>query len=154
MSDLASEARATYERYVATRERVTAGELGWEALAEFFTDDAVFVDPAWGRVEGLENIRQFLKESMAGLETWSFPHEWTMVDGPRVVSLWQNRLPGAGPDGAPLAAPGLSVLHYAGNGKFSYELDVLNMAHVNELIAASGWRPGPSFNMPPRKPRR
>jgi ketosteroid isomerase-like protein len=154
MSDLEAEARATYERYVAARERVMAGELGWDALADFFTEDATFIDPAWGRVEGLENIRQFLKESMAGLETWTFPHEWTLVDGPRVVSFWQNRLPGRAPDEGPLQAPGISVLHYAGNGKFSYELDVLNMVQVTELIAQSGWRPGPSFNMPPRKPRR
>ena len=84
----------------------------------------------------------------------SFPHEWTMVDGPRVVSFWQNRLPGSAPDGGPLQAPGISVLHYAGNGKFSYELDVLNMVQVAELLAQAGWRPGPSFNMPPRTPRR
>ena len=47
-----SEARETYARYVATRDRVEAGELPWSALAGFFTEDAVFVDPAWGRVEG------------------------------------------------------------------------------------------------------
>ncbi|MEL7209742.1 MAG: hypothetical protein AAGK32_16155, partial [Actinomycetota bacterium] len=46
-----AEIRATYERYVATRERIQAGELPWSALAEFFTEDAVFIDPAWGRIE-------------------------------------------------------------------------------------------------------
>ena len=154
MSDLETEARDTYSRYVATRERVMAGELGWDALAGFFTDDATFLDPAWGRVQGIENIRQFLKESMAGLEAWSFPHEWTTVDGDRVVSLWQNRLPGERADGSPYQAPGISVLRYAGGGKFSYELDVLNMIHVTELIGESGWRPAEGFNPPPRKPRR
>ena len=154
MSDLEAEARETYGRYVATRSRVQAGELPWQALADFFTDDATFIDPAWGRVQGIEEIRKFLAESMAGLEDWSFPHEWTMVDGDRVVSLWQNRLPGERADGSRYEAPGISVLRYAGGGKFSLELDVLNMVQVGELIKESGWRPTGSLNPPPRKPAR
>ena len=43
----------TLAKYVEVRNRVEAGELGWDALADFFTDDAVFVDPAWGRVDGI-----------------------------------------------------------------------------------------------------
>jgi hypothetical protein len=53
----------TYERYVSTRDRVEAGELGWQALADFFTEDATFIDPAWGRIEGRDAIRQFLGAS-------------------------------------------------------------------------------------------
>ena len=60
MAHSEQEIRATYERYVATRDRVEAGELGWDALAAFFTDDATFIDPAWGRVEGIAAIREFL----------------------------------------------------------------------------------------------
>ena len=74
------EIRAAYRRYVATRDRIEAGELGWDALAEFFTEDAVFIDPAWGRVDGLPAITKFLSESMAGLDDWSFPEAWTMVE--------------------------------------------------------------------------
>ena len=73
MAHSEQEIRATYERYVATRDRVEAGELGWDALAAFFTDDATFIDPAWGRVEGIAAIREFLVESMVGLEDWEFP---------------------------------------------------------------------------------
>jgi ketosteroid isomerase-like protein len=148
------EIEATYARYVATRDRIEAGELGWDALADFFTEDATFIDPAWGRIEGIEAIREFLVESMAGLEDWSFPHEWTLVDGNRLVTRWQNRLPGARADGTPYQAPGVSILEYAGNGRFSYEEDLLNMVHVGELIRESGWKPPASFNLPPRRPRR
>jgi ketosteroid isomerase-like protein len=148
------EIRATYERYVQTRDRVDAGELGWDALAAFFTEDAVFIDPAWGRVEGLPAIRKFLVESMAGLEDWSFPHQWTMVQGNRLVTMWMNRLAGRRPDGSYYEAPGVSILEYAGNGKFSFELDLLNMVHVSELVNECGWRPPPTFNVPPRHPRR
>jgi ketosteroid isomerase-like protein len=148
------EIRQTFDRYVATRNRIESGELPWSALAEFFTDDATFIDPAWGRVEGIAEIRKFLDESMLGLEDWSFPLEWVMVEGRRLVTMWQNRLAGRRADGSHYDAPGISVMHYAGGGKFDFEMDLLNMAHVGELIAESGWAPSGAFNMPPRNPKR
>jgi ketosteroid isomerase-like protein len=154
-TDRAAEARATYDRYVAAREAVARGERTWSSLGEeFFTEDAVFVDPAWGRVEGRAAIAAFMDESMQGLEDWSFPEAWTMAEGDRVVAMWWNRLPGERPDGRPHQAVGISVLHYAGDGRFSYESDLLNMAEVGELIAASGWQPPPTMNRPPRQPDR
>jgi ketosteroid isomerase-like protein len=145
---------ATYQRYVDTRNRVEKGELPWDALAGFFTDDATFIDPAWGRIEGIQAIRRFLVDSMAGLEDWEFPHEWAMVDGDRLIARWQNRLPGRRADGTPYQAPGYSFLRYAGGGRFSYEEDLLNMVHIGELIRESGWKPPAGFNPPPRTPRR
>ena len=144
----------TYRRYVATRDRVEAGELGWDALADFFTDDATFIDPAWGRVEGIQAIRKFLVESMAGLDDWEFPHEFATVDGNRLVARFQNRLPGRRADGSFYEAPGYSLMVYAGGGKFSFEEDLLNMVHVHELIVESGWKPSGPANVPPQKPVR
>lgn len=144
----------TYDRYVALRDRAEAGEVGWDALAEFFTDDATFIDPAWGRVVGRTAVTKFLEESMAGLEGWTFPREWTLVEGNRLVTGWQNRLPGARADGSPFQAPGVSIMLYAGDGRFSYEEDLLNMVHVTELIRESGWTPGPGFQLPPATPTR
>jgi len=153
-SHSAEEVQGAYARYLEERRRVEAGEVGWDALAAFFTDDATFIDPAWGRVEGIAAIREFLVESMAGLEDWSFPHEWTAVDGDRLVARWWNRLPGQRPDGSYYQAPGISIMVYAGDGKFSYEEDLLNMVHVGELFRESGWKPPAGFNAPPRQPRR
>ena len=154
-TDTSAEARATYDRYVAERGRAERGEIAWSELADaFFTDDAVFVDPAWGRADGREAIARFMDESMAGLEGWTFPEEFAMSDGQRVVALWWNRLEGTGPDGRALQAPGVSVMHYAGDGRFSYELDILNMAEVIEVIGAAGWTPSAAFNAPPRHPVR
>jgi ketosteroid isomerase-like protein len=148
------EIRATYTRYVETRDRVEAGELPWDALAAFFTDDAVFIDPAWGRIEGIAEIRKFLVESMKGLDDREFPHLGTMVEGDRLVARWLNRLPGRRSDGSCYEAPGYSLMIYAGDGRFSYEEDLLNMMHVNELIRESGWKPRGEFHMPPRQPVR
>jgi ketosteroid isomerase-like protein len=150
----AQEILETHEKYLAARRRAERGEVGWDALGDYFTEDAVFVDPAWGRVEGRDAILRFLRESMAGLEGWTFPQEWQMVEGDRLVTRWMNRLPGRRADGSFYEAPGISVLTYAEGGRFSREEDLLNMVHVVEVIRESGWRPGPGFNPPPRTPDR
>ncbi len=149
-----SEIRAAYDAYVDQRNKVEAGDAPWDSLGDWFTDDATFIDPAWGRVEGIAAIREFLVDSMAGLEGWTFPRQWTAVTGNCLISCWQNRLPGARTDGTPYEAPGVSIMQYAGGGKFSREEDILNMAHVIELLTESGWKPGPGFTPPPSKPRR
>ncbi len=149
-----AEVEAAHDRYLRTRDAIDAGELPWVALAQHFTEDATFIDPAWGRIQGLPAVREFLEKSMAGLEDWKFPSQWRAIEGNRVVGAWKNRLPGRRADGTFYEAQGLSILVYAGGGKFSYEEDLLNMVHIFELIAESGWTPGPRVNMPPPKPKR
>ena len=139
-----------YELYKKTRERIDAGELWWDQLRDHFTQDAVFVDPAWGRVDGIDNIVKFLEDSMRGLEDWTFPLEWMAVDGDYLITGWQNRLPGRRPDGTYYQAPGMSRLRYAGDGRFDYEQDLINMVHMLEVMKESGWKPGEGFQNPPR----
>jgi hypothetical protein len=50
--------------------------------------------------------------------------------------------------------PGLSILYYAGNGRFCYSHDMLNMTHVGQTMKAMAWKPPPGVNMPPREPNR
>lgn len=144
----------THNVFLDLRGRIVAGERPWRDLADFFTEDATFVDPAWGRIDGRENIARFFDESMLGLEDWSFPHEWEAVDGNYLITGWQNRLPGRRPDGDYWQAPGISRLLYAGEGKFSFEQDLLNMVHVFEIMKASGWKPTKKLNVPPQPPPR
>ena len=149
-----AEVRATVDRYVALRASIEAGERTWTDLAELFTDDAVYVDPAWGRIQGIEAIRAFFDESMRGLEDWRFPIRFVAVEGDEVVTVWSQVLPGRRPDGGTYEQTGVSLLRYAGDGRFDFEEDLLNMTHVLEDLAASGWRPGPGFQSPPAQPDR
>lgn len=147
------EARETYTRFVAIRDQIDIGNADWAGLADFFTDDAVYIDPAWGRQESREGIRRFFVESMAGLtgHGWSTPERWTMVDGHRLVSQW-DQVMGIRDDGSQWIAPGLSILYYAGDGLFCYSHDYLNMAQVYECLRAMDWQPPAEFTMPPRHP--
>jgi hypothetical protein len=149
------EIAATVDRYIAVRDEINAGHGTWRDLAQFFTDDAIFIDPAWGRVQGIEEMkRTVFGEAMAGLEDWDFPTEFYAITGNNVLVKWQQVLPGSKPDGSPFVQSGYSTLVYAGNGKFSYEEDLLNMTHVFEDMKASGWRPPPEMGMPPKHPNR
>jgi hypothetical protein len=142
------EIETTVKDYVATREAIERGEKTWIDLAPFFTDDAIYIDPAWGRVQGLDAIREFLVDSMRGLEDWKFPIELVAITGDDVIVKWGQILPSGH------RQSGYSNLVYAGDGKFSYDEDVLNMAHVLEDLQTSGWRPGPGFASPPANPNR
>ena len=46
-----NEAREAYQRFIKMRDDIDAGIHGWDRLADFFTEDAVYIDPAWGRWE-------------------------------------------------------------------------------------------------------
>jgi len=154
-SPIETEALATYARFVALRDEIDLGKQPWARLADFFTEDAAYIDPAWGRVEGREAIRRFFEESMAGLtgHGWSTPQNWVMAQGARVVSQWDQVL-GRREDGSPWLVPGLSILYYAGDGRFCYSHDMLNMTHVGETMRAMQWRPPGTFHAPPKHPNR
>ena len=142
------EVQEALDNYLKVRERVEAGELKWDALADCFTDDATYIDPAWGRFVGREAIVQFQRDSMTGLEGWTFPIEWITIDGNRIIIKFWNRLPGQRADGTFYQAPGFQEIIYAGNGKFSYDEDLINMVHIMEIIEESGWVPGPEVKTP------
>jgi ketosteroid isomerase-like protein len=148
------EVQASVDSYLALRDRIESGAATWLDLAEIFTDDAVYIDPAWGRIQGIDQIREFLVESMRGLEDWRFPVTFAAIDGDDVVVAWRQVLPGGRPDGRPYQQTGVSLMRYAGDGRFSFEEDLLNMAHVLEDLAESRWRPRPGFTAPPAEPDR
>ena len=155
MAHSREEVQAAVEKYIAVRDQICAGNGTWLGLAQFFTDDAVFIDPAWGRVEGIEEMKATVfGAAMVGLEEWKFPTEFSMIDGDTVVVKWSEVLPGRRADGSEYVQSGYSTLVYAGDGKFCYEEDLLNMAHVFEDMKESGFRAPPGMGMPPKEPNR
>jgi ketosteroid isomerase-like protein len=150
------EIQDTVDRYHELRRRIDAGlePENFGVLADFYTEDAVYVDSAWGRIEGREAIGRWLSESMVGLGDWKFPVEFTAIEGDNVVVKWTQIIPGQRADGSPCTQSAYSRMIYAGDGKFSYEEDLYNMAHVLEDISASGWTPTEAMNLPPEHPNR
>jgi limonene-1,2-epoxide hydrolase len=154
MAHTRDEVQQAVAAYLALRERIDAGDATWTDLAELFTDDVVYVDPAWGRLVGRAALLVFLDESMRGLDEWRFPVEFTAIDGDNVVIKWTQILPGARDDGSACTQSGVSTLVYAGDGRFSYEEDLLNMVHVFEDMKATTWQLPDDIVVPPAKPDR
>jgi hypothetical protein len=115
----------------------------------------VFIDPAWGRVEGIEEMKATVfGDAMVGLEEWKFPTEFYAIEGNNVLVKWKQVLPGRRADGSQYEQSGCSTLIYAGDGKFCYEEDLLNMVHVLADMRESGFVPPPEMGMPPKHPNR
>jgi SnoaL-like domain len=144
-----SEVRAAWGKVLATREKIARGGADWSEIAGHFTEDAIYIDPVWGRYVGRDAIATFMHDCMIGFDDWRFPTLWTVVKDNLVICAFWSRVPGKLPDGSFPDCFSLSIAIYAGNGEFCYENDVFNMAELASLIAASGWSPPPGAKSPP-----
>ncbi len=115
------EVEKAFEHYMEVQQA-----RNWPALADEFTDDVVYEEAHFGTFCGRGEIREFLAKSMADLSDWTFPTQWVVIDGSRVVFKWWNRLPGQRADGSHYEFPGITILEYGGDNLWRYEEDVYN----------------------------
>lgn len=95
----------------------------WDAWADLFTEDALYVEHVMGNLHGREAIREWIRPIMAQYGELYTVYEWHMVDATgRVVVYMQNRRDHPGGEGV-LDFPGITILQYAGGGKWSKEED-------------------------------
>ena len=115
------EVEREFARYV---ERGKAND--WSTWADQFTEDARYVEHAMGNFQGREAIREWITATMASVSGMSFPVEWHMIDGNRVVMYcWNVFDPLPGMTGEYKFAV-VTILEYAGDGMWSLEEDVYN----------------------------
>ena len=121
---------AEFAKYV---ERGKAND--WSAWADQFTEDARYVEHEYGVYEGREAIREWIVATMASVSGMSFPIEWYVIDGNRVIMYcWNVFEPLPGMEGEYKFAV-VTILHYAGNGQWSYEEDVYNEKEAEAVLA-------------------
>lgn len=136
--------RAELEEAFAAYQRTAlrAGTTGdWNPWADQFTEDATYVEHHYGTFGGREAIRRWITETMASFPGNAMPHfpvEWYVIDEERgwvVAQIW-NRMADPG-DGSVHQASNITLLKYAGDGRWSYEEDVYNPAHFATML--EGW---------------
>ena len=103
-----------------------SGAVGedWDAWANLFTEDAEYVEHVLGTLRGREVIRAWIKPIMERFGELYTVYEWHMVDeaAGRVVVYMQNRRDHPSGRGT-IDFPGITILHYAGDGLFDFEED-------------------------------
>ncbi len=97
----------------------------WDAWCDqCFTDDVNYVEHVMGTKHGREEVRAWIKPTMEQYGEIYTAYEWHMVgDDGRVVVYMQNRRDNPEAGAPPIDFAGMTVLQYAGGGKFSLEED-------------------------------
>jgi hypothetical protein len=119
-----------------------AGKSGdWREWGECFTEDAEYYEHHFGRMKGRQTIVDWLTDTMKTFPNDSmteFPIDWYMIDEERAWILMSviNRMEDPG-DGTVHEEYNWTMLHYGGNGQFSYEEDMYNPAEFGTMI--TGW---------------
>ncbi|MBV9040001.1 MAG: nuclear transport factor 2 family protein [Acidimicrobiia bacterium] len=136
-------AREELEQAFETYQRVAAdaGRTGdWASWADLFTEDAEYVEHLYGTMRGREAIRAWISETMStypGNAMPAFPIGWSVIDEDKgwvICQVW-NRMEDPG-DGSIHQAYNVTILKYAGDGRWSYEEDIYNPAHFASMIKA------------------
>lgn len=128
------------------RGRIAVETGDWNQWADQFTEDARYLEHHYGRFEGREGIREWINGVMQPFPTMEFPVATYSIEGNRVCALIPNELPDPKGGDATYGFDVFVVLHYAGNGQWSYEEDVYNPREAEDVIrrwvAAGGSLPG------------
>ena len=132
--------------YNAARDAASASG-DWRIWAEVFTEDAHYIEHAYGEMHGRQAICDWITGVMAPFPKMTFPQDWVCFDEDNgaIVFQCQNAFPEPfdASTGKPYSFPNWTRLVYAGNGKFSSEEDIYNPARdsgktVRNWIAAGG----------------
>jgi ketosteroid isomerase-like protein len=134
------ELESAFQDYQDEVDRI-AGSGDWARFADLFTEDATYVEHAYGRFNGREEIRAWITRTMGDFPGSAMPHfpiTWYVVDEARgrIVCEVLNEMPDPG-DGQQHGASNITILTYAGEGRWSCEEDVYNPATF--LRATKKW---------------
>lgn len=116
------------DMHTRVQEHARTGD--WHDYALSFTEDAEYVEHAFGTFRGRDEIRDWSVETMTtfpGSVMTGFPLAWQVVDegSSRLICEVRNLMPDPG-DGSAHEQSNLTIMTYAGDGLFSREEDVYN----------------------------
>jgi hypothetical protein len=116
--------RDELEQAFRTYWRTGAVGEDWDGWADLFTEDCTYFEHYYGAMQGREVVRAWIKPVMARYGEIYTAYEWHTIDVERgrVIFYMQNRRDHPGGQGT-IDFPGVSLLEYAGSGKWKREED-------------------------------
>lgn len=133
------ELETAFDKYQAAALK-GAKQGDWRDWADCFTEDATYFEHHYGKFWGRDSIFRWISETMKPYPVnhmTAFPVSWYSIDEQKgwILCEVMNRMDDLG-DGKIYQEPNITILHYAGNGLFSYEEDAYNPARMGSMIAA------------------
>lgn len=114
---------------------VAAGEAGdWSAWADLHSEDGVWVEHHLGTFVGREAIRKAILEVMAPVPMMTFPVEWHVIEGSRVVYYPWQVLPDPRGSDEVYRFGCVTILEYAGGGLWSRQEDLYNPREGQQVV--------------------
>lgn len=101
----------------------------WGIWAARFTEDAHYIEHAYGEMDGRAAIEEWITKVMAPFPNMTFPQDWFVIDVPNgaVVFQCQNEMPPPfDENGQPFRFPNWTRIVYGGNGLWKEEEDIYN----------------------------
>ncbi|HEY0903331.1 MAG TPA: nuclear transport factor 2 family protein [Marmoricola sp.] len=134
-----NELQKAFDGYVSAVEEI-ARTGDWAGFADLFTEDATYCEHVYGDFEGREQIRSWIVPTMTtfpGSEMTSFPPAWHLLDAERgrVVCEIRNVMRDPG-DGSAHEQSNITILTYAGDGRWSREEDIYNPQKFSTMVRA------------------
>ena len=144
------EIEAAFAKYNEARDR--ASETGeWSIWAAVFTEDAHYIEHAYGEFSGRAAICEWITSVMAPFPHMTFPQDWVAIDEDdgAIVFQCQNRLEHpTDPAGEPFQFPTWTRLVYAGNGLWASEEDMYNPTRDAPRVLKAWIEAGGTFDSP------
>ena len=139
-----------FARYNAARDE--ASRTGdWSIWAAVFTEDARYVEHAYGEFRGRDEIEAWITRVMAPFPHMTFPQDWWAFDetNDAIVFQCQNRLAHpTDPDGEPFQFPSWTRIVYGGSGLWREEEDVYNPVRDAPRVIKAWREAGGRFDAP------
>lgn len=124
-----AELEAAFQTFEQTVDRA-AETQDWDAWVAHYTDDITYVEHAAGTMHGRDEVREWIYRTMTvfpGSYMTAFPSLWSVIDEPtgRVICELDNPMRDPG-DGTIISATNISIVTYAGDGKWRRQEDIYN----------------------------
>lgn len=134
------ELKATFDHHCELINKA-AETKDWSDFPSLFTEDAVYIEHAYGTFHGPEQIAEWITDTMTsfpGNQMIGFPVNWVTFDAEagRVICELGNPMSDPG-DGSQIGPPNLTILTYAGGSRWKSQEDVYNPMRF--LNAAKKW---------------
>ncbi len=129
--------REELEQAFRTYWRTGAVGEDWPAWADLFTEDCLYVEHMYGTMRGREAVRAWIVPIMEKYREIYTAYEWHVVDPDtgRVIVYLQNRRDHPGGRGT-VDFPGVTILEYAGGGRWKLEEDFYATAERDAAMKA------------------